>query len=101
MNFISELAYSVHIAQANKSARDKRQRNQYSQSMLLENESGLLENEAGHESAMLIAQLTSTIEQEERRTGSERRQTNSERGRYLESRLKKNRRYSADIYVKI
>ncbi len=99
MNYISELAYASHIAQASKSARDKRQKNTYQQSELLADD---FINDVDEDTAILIERMNTTVWQgEERRTGNDRRETSLNRGRYLESRSTKNRRYSAELYSKI
>ena len=96
MNYISELAYANHIMQTTKSAKDKRQKNKYQQSKLTENE---LVDEG---TAALITKINTQFWQgEDRRSGEDRRQEEVDRGRYLESRQKKDRRYSAKLDVKI
>lgn len=104
MNYISELAYASHIAQTSKSARDRRQKNQYQQSELLTSDD---DNDLGSEQSILVADMNATIWQgekwqgENRRIGNDRREVNLNRGRYLESRAIKDRRYNAELYVKI
>jgi len=93
MNYINDLAYASHIAQAKKLAKDKKQKNKYSQMALLatpssEDNSG---SEISPEESPVIAK------ENDRRTGQDRRKNQEERGRYVESRLQKNRRYKKEV----
>jgi len=97
VDFINELVYLAHIAQTNKSARDKRQRNKYYQSTLLENE-----NEDENKNELLASEKPAEpIEQKERRSEGDRRQSKLPRGRYVESRQQISRRNNPDIDMKI
>ena len=99
MKYISELAYASHIAQTNRTARDKKQKNKYQQSELLVND---LMDEFDEKTQNLIDDINASCwDGEDRRVGNDRRETSLNRGRYLESRAKKDRRYSAELYVKI
>jgi len=99
MNYITELAYVSHIAQTSKTARDKRQKNQYQQSELLVSD---YINDLDSDASILIECMNTTIWQgKNRRAGNDRREIKLSRGRYLESRSTKDRRYSAELYVKI
>lgn len=96
MTYINELAYSNHIAQTKQLAKDKKQKNKYRQTVLLDN------NQASDEiSEALLDTLNTTKEEDERRDGSDRRIDQQDRGRYVESRLKKNRRYKRELSLKI
>lgn len=95
MNYINELDYASHIAKANKSARDKRQKNKYYQSELLENDTPA---QVDDDTSVLFEPLEQDLWQgEERRKGNDRREICHNRGRYLESRVTKNRRYRAEL----
>jgi len=108
MNYVAiygyknELAYVSHIAQTSKSVRDKRQKNQQSELLVSD-----YINDLDSDASILIACMNTTIWQGEkwqgknRRAGNDRREINLSRGRYLESRSNKDRRYSAELYVKI
>ncbi len=96
MNYISELAYANHIMQTTKSAKDRKQKNKYQLSELLDEEF------IDQGTAALITHINHNLWQgEERRCGDDRRQTELDRGRYLESRQSKDRRYSAKLDIKI
>lgn len=99
MNYISELAYASHIAQANKSAKDRKQKNKYQQSVLLAND--FINNVNESTSVQMTHLNTNNWQGEDRREGNDRRETSLNRGRYLESRLSKDRRYGDELYVKI
>ncbi len=96
MKYINELSYATHIAQAKHLAKDKNQKNKYRQTMLLDSDqnSDLVSEE-------LRDTFNTTNEEDDRRDGSDRRLSQQERGRYIESRLKKNRRYQAELSLKI
>ena len=95
MNYINDLAYASHIAQAKKLAKDKRQKNKYSQMALLatpsSEDNSTSESEISPEESLVIAK------ENDRRTGQDRRKNQEERGRYVESRLQKNRRYKKEV----
>mgnify|MGYP000080977284 CR=1 FL=1 len=98
MYYISELAYASHIAQVSKSTRDKRQKNKYQQSELLASD---VTNDIDSEASILMRHASTTMWQgKNRRAGNDRREMNLNRGRYLESRSSKDRRYSTELYVK-
>lgn len=91
MKYINDLTYSSHIAQAKQLAKDKKQKNKYRQTTLLADEPNSEEPvEEPLESAPVIE------EENDRRAGSDRRKAQENRGRYVESRLKKNRRYKKE-----
>ena len=96
MKYINELAYGNYIAQAKQLAKDKNQKNKYRHSMLLDSDqnSDLVSEER-------LDTLNSIKEEDDRRDGSDRRLNQEERGRYVESRLKKNRRYQRELCLKI
>ncbi|MDO6488711.1 hypothetical protein Q4503_13475 [Colwellia sp. 6_MG-2023] len=95
MNYINDLAYASHIAQAKKLAKDKRQKKKYSQMALLatpsSEDNSTSESEISPEESLVIAK------ENDRRTGQDRRKNQEERGRYVESRLQKNRRYKKEV----
>lgn len=98
MNYISELAYARHIAQTTKSARDKRQKNKYQHSELIASD----DEQAQVASDNVVSlENNSCWEGKERREGIDRREMLINRGRYLESRAIKDRRYNAKVSVKI
>lgn len=96
MNYINELSYSNHIAQTKQLAKDKKQKNIYRQTTLL--------NDNQHSNEIIEDQtenLKIIEEESDRRDGSERRKTQQYRGRYVESRQKKNRRYEKELSLVI
>jgi hypothetical protein len=98
MNYINELVYASQLAKAKKLTKDKKQKNKYHQVILLDHEQ--ITDESTHENTdenidsdtnenfEVIVAVTN-----ERRAGKDRRQSQQERGRYVESRLNKSRRY--------
>ncbi|MCW8834016.1 MAG: hypothetical protein OQK09_02350 [Colwellia sp.] len=97
MNYIAELAYSTQVAHATKTAKDKRQKNKYNQTPLLESEANFDKPQTS-----LLTELNKDIWQgEDRRSGNDRRQDKQDRGRYVESRQRKNRRYQAELSLTI
>ena len=96
MKYINELSYANHIAQAKQLTKDKSQKNKYRQTVLLDNE-----QHSDNVPEALLETLDTIKEEDERRDGVERRITQHERGRYVESRLKKNRRYQGELSLKI
>jgi hypothetical protein len=96
MKYINDLAYSSHIAQTKQLAKDKKQKNKYRQTALLE-DSQIIED--GIEE---LAETSTVIKKEQdRRAGSDRRKSQENRGRYVESRLTKNRRYKKKLSLVI
>jgi len=96
MKYINDLAYSSHIAQAKHLAKDKKQKNKYRQTTLLEEEKtpdDVPENQ--------LETLHTIEEENDRRKGNDRRKSQQKRGRYVESRLKKNRRYKKELSLVI
>jgi len=96
MKYINDLAYANLLAQTKHLAKDKKQKNKYRQTVLLENNQG-----AENVSKKLYETLNALWEGDDRRTGKDRRESQQERGRYVESRLNKNRRYKAELSVKV
>jgi len=96
MKYINELAYGNYIAQAKQLTKDKNQKNKYRHSMLLESGQNL-----DLVSEERLDTINSIKEEDDRRDGSDRRLNQEERGRYVESRLKKNRRYQRELFLKI
>jgi hypothetical protein len=95
MNYINDLAYASHVAQAKKLAKDKKRNNKYHQIALPETPSS--ENDTTSDIEVLQENLSSITEEDERRTGQDRRKNQEERGRYVESRLQKSRRYRKKV----
>jgi len=101
MKYINEFAYSHHIAQTKPLAKDKKQKNKYRQ-IALSNNSDVENNQSSNKDAEnLIEKLNTIHEENDRRNGSERRKSQQYRGRYVESRLKKNRRYEKELSLVI
>jgi len=96
MKYINDLAYANLIAQTKHLAKDKKQKNKYRQIALLDNN-----QDADELSKKLFDTLNSLWEGDDRRHGDERRQSKQERGRYVESRLHKNRRYKDELSLKV
>lgn len=96
MKYINDLAYSNLIAQTKHLAKDKKQKNKYRQTVLLEDT-----KDSEKVSKKLFDTLNALWEGAERRNGDDRRESRQERGRYVESRLNKNRRYKAELSLKI
>lgn len=96
MKYINDLAYSSHIAQTKQVAKDKKQKNKYRQIALLTDEQC---SDDVHEE--LLEDLPLIVEENDRRAGSDRRKNQQERGRYVESRLKKDRRYKKELFLVI
>jgi hypothetical protein len=95
MNYINDLAYASHVAQAKKLAKDKKQKNKYQQVALLKNSTS--EHDTTSDPEVLQEDLPSIAEEDDRRTGQDRRKNQEKRGRYVESRLQKNRRYKKEV----
>ncbi len=94
MKYINDLTYLSHIAQTGQLVKDKKQKNKYRQTVLLNDESN---SEAKPEE---LAEAAPVIEKEsDRRTGTDRRKENQERGRYIESRQNKNRRHQKELRI--
>lgn len=105
MNYINELIYTNQVAQTKKLAKDKKQKNKYRQIALMNEYSSAdvsaddsAEVEAANE---LASPIKAVSEEDERRLGNDRRKEQQERGRYIESRQKKNRRYQRELFLKI
>ncbi len=96
MKYINDLAYANHIAQAKYLAKDKNQKNKYRQTVLLENN-----QDADDASKKLFDTLNSLWDGDDRRSGDDRRTAQENRGRYIESRLSKNRRYQSELSLKV
>lgn len=89
MDVLIDLLPSVNRVKTETSKKDKRQRNKYSRQM---NSSGLIV-EKNHENTDPIAKLKQVFwDGPERRNSNDRRQLNNKRGRWLESRDRKDRR---------
>tara|TARA_R110001583_G_scaffold43548_1_gene138530 strand:- start:21627 stop:21932 length:306 start_codon:yes stop_codon:yes gene_type:complete len=99
MKYINDFAYSSHIAQTKQMAKDKKQRNKYRQTALSNNSN--IDDDQGSDDAHeeLLEDLPLIEEENDRRAGSDRRKNQQERGRYVESRLKKNRRYKKELFL--
>ncbi len=99
MKYINDFAYSSHIAQTKQVAKDKKQRNKYRQTALSNNSN--INDDQGSDDAHeeLLEDLPLIEEENDRRAGSDRRKNQQERGRYVESRLKKNRRYKKELFL--
>ncbi|MGV2872266.1 hypothetical protein [Colwellia sp. E150_009] len=94
MKYINDLTYLSHIAQTEQLVKDKKQKNKYRQTVLLNDES------SSEEKPEELAEAAPVIEKEsERRTGRDRRKENQERGRYIESRQNKNRRHQKELRI--
>jgi len=95
MKYINDLAYANLITQAKYLTKDKKQKNKYRQTVLLD-----MDQDSGDEPEELLITLN-VNEEDERRDGADRRVGQEERGRYIESRLNKNRRYKRKLSLKI
>ena len=100
MKYINDLAYASQIVQAKHSAKDKRQKNKYRQTVLLSQDT---EEEADltSEGDNSTDDLPIIEAENDRRKGEERRKEQQNRGRYVESRLQKNRRDKKALSVVI
>jgi len=96
MKYINDLAYANLVTQAKQLARDKNQKNKYRQLALLN-----YDESADEVSKKLFETLNNLWEGDERRNGNERRRSQQNRGRYVESRLRKNRRYQNELSLKV
>jgi len=101
MKYINDLAYSSHIAQAKQLAKDKKQKNKYRQTALFNNSNIDDDQSADDVPEELLETLHIIEEENDRRAGSDRRKAQQNRGRYVESRLKKNRRYKKELSLVI
>ena len=105
MDYINELIYTNQVAQTKKLAKDKKQKNKYRQIALMNEYSSA--DESADDSAEiettneLADPIKAVSEEDERRLGDDRRKEQQERGRYIESRQKKNRRYQRELFLKI
>ncbi|WP_114327256.1 hypothetical protein [Candidatus Colwellia aromaticivorans] len=96
MKYINDLTYLSHITQTKQVAKDKKQKNKYRQIALLK------EDQCSDEvSEEVLEDLPFIEEENDRRAGGDRRKTQQNRGRYIESRLKKNRRYKKEVFLVI
>lgn len=94
MKYINDLTYLSHIAQTKQLVKDKKQKNKYRQTVLL-NDDPISENEPEE-----LVEAAPIIEKEsDRRAGNDRRKENQDRGRYVESRLNKNRRHKKELRI--
>ncbi|MDX2370465.1 MAG: hypothetical protein QNK36_19020 [Colwellia sp.] len=92
MKYINDLTYLSHIAQTKQVAKDKKQKNKYRQITLL------TDDQCSKEVSEEVLDDLPIIEAEnDRRAGGDRRETQQNRGRYVESRLKRNRRYKKEV----
>lgn len=92
MKNINDLTYLSHIAQTKKAAKDKKQQSKYCEIALL--------NDAQYSDDVpeeVLEDLPVIEEENDRRDGDDRRKTQQNRGRYIESRLRKNRRYKKEV----
>ena len=96
MKYINDLSYSSHVAQTKHIAKDKKQKNKYRQIALLEDDTS--EEDLSAEQQEITPEIN---EDNERRTGEDRRKNQENRGRYVESRLEKNRRYRKELSLKV
>ena len=89
MDVLIDLLPSVNRVKTEASKKDKRQRNKYSRQM----NSSALNGEQMNENTGSVAQLKQVFwDGPERRNTNDRRQLNNKRGRWLESRDRKDRR---------
>ena len=98
MKYINDLAYSNQIIQAKQSAKDKRRKNKYRQTRLLTHDD-ILNETLGIEPDDISEELPTVEAKVERRKGEDRRKEQQNRGRYVESRLQKSRRYQKKLSV--
>lgn len=96
MKYINDFAYGNYIPQPKQLAKDKKQKNKYRQTQLLESNQNTDDLPVSLSEELLDA-VNTIIEEDDRRNGNERRKGQQERGRYVESRLKKNRRYKPEL----
>ena len=97
MKNINDLAYSNLIVQTKHLAKDKKQKNRYHQSKLPKN-APIEDGQNSTDIPEVELETLDIIEEENnRRKGSDRRKSQQNRGRYVESRLNKNRRYNEFI----
>lgn len=94
MKYINDLAYLTHIAQIKQAAKDKKQKNKYRQTVLLNNDAP-----SDEESDAILDDLPIIEKESDRRVNNDRRKTQHNRGRYIESRLNKDRRYKKEVYL--
>tara|TARA_R110001583_G_scaffold54567_1_gene166852 strand:+ start:4513 stop:4803 length:291 start_codon:yes stop_codon:yes gene_type:complete len=96
MKYINDLTYLSHIVQTKQAAKDKKQKNKYRQITLLTDDQ--CSKEVSEE---VLEDLPIIEEENERRAGDDRRKIQQNRGRYIESRLNKNRRYKKEVFLVI
>lgn len=127
MKYINDLAYLSHIKQTEQLVKDKKQRNKYRQTELFKgsdntdennndenntdsdntndtnetniNSSNVDGNTKGFKDAYNSA--PEKVKEYERREGNDRRKSNQDRGRYVESRQRKNRRHQRELRITI
>lgn len=98
VNYIEELANAHHIAQASRATKDKKQQGKYYKQMKTKPQT----KESTANSGSLVDKLNDELYQGvDRRTGEDRRKDSVNRGRYLDSRQKKNRRSHQEIEITI
>lgn len=96
MSNIKELSYSGHVTHAKQLAKDKKNKNKFYKSTTAKADKTTdVTDETLLEDSLAIKQ------ENDRRKGSERRKSQHERGRYVESRLTKSRRYRKGLSVVI
>ncbi len=95
MKYINELSYSSHVVQTKQLAKDKKQKNKYRQT------TPIIDDERSEEAEKLIDDLNLIRKENDRRKGGDRRKAQENRGRYVESRLTKNRRYEKELSLVI
>lgn len=96
MKYINDLTYLSHITQTKLVAKDKKQKNKYCQVTLINDDQG-----SDDVSDEILEELPLIEEENERRAGDDRRKAQQNRGRYVESRLKKDRRYQKEVFLVI
>lgn len=127
MKYINDLTYLSHIKQTEQLVKDKKQRNKYRQTGLFKrsgkaddditddditdddiindgytnnaNDDNIDENTIANKSSHKAS--PDTREELDRREGYDRRQSKQDRGRYVESRQKKNRRHQKELRITI
>lgn len=103
MKYINDLAYLSHIAQTEQLVKDRKQKNKYRQTELFNYDDSVDERPVNKnsvdETCESIEPFPVIEEESNRRAGNDRRKTKQERGRYVESRQKKNRRYQKELRI--
>ena len=124
MKYINDLAYLSHIKQTEQLVKDKKQRNKYRQTELFKGSDNTDENnndenntdsdntnDTNINSSNVDGNTKSfkdaynsppeKVKEYERREGNDRRKSNQDRGRYVESRQRKNRRHQRELRITI